>query len=210
MDILSEIRQDKLIAILRGVPNDRVVRTLEALRAGGIRFAEITFDQRNLPCAPMAIHLAVQAGYETIGAGTVMTPAQVDMAADAGARFIISPNVDREVIVRTKERGLVSIPGAFTPSEIAEAVKYGADIVKVFPADVLGTAFIKALVHGPYGHIPLAAVGGIGAANLRAFLDAGCAAAGIGGKLVDRALIAAGRWSELEARAREIRAEADR
>ena len=209
MDILSALKEDKIIAILRGVPNNRVTDTLRALAAGGIRFAEITFDQRNLPCAPMAIHLAVQAGFEYIGAGTVMTPAQVDMAADAGARYIISPNVDREVIARTKERGLISIPGAFSPTEIADAVKYGADIVKVFPADILGPAYIKALVNGPYAHIPLAAVGGVSAANLRAFLDAGCIGAGVGGKLVDRKLIAAGEFGELEARAKALRAEAE-
>ena len=203
-DLLNGLKTSKIIAILRGVPNDRVVDTVRALAQGGIRFAEITFDQRNIPCAPMAIHLAVQAGFGNVGTGTVMTPAQVDMAADAGAKYIISPNVDREVITRTKERGLVSIPGAFTPTEAADAYRYGADIVKLFPADVLGTAFVKALVNGPFGHIPLAAVGGIHAGNIRSFLDAGCVCAGVGGKLVDRSLIAAGNWDALAAKAAEL------
>ena len=203
-DLLTTLKRDKVIAILRGVPNDRIVDTLRALTQGGIRFAEITFDQRNPPCAAMAIHLAVQAGLTCVGAGTVMTPEQVDMAADAGARYIISPNSDREVIARTKERGLLSMPGAFSPSEVAEAWKYGADVVKIFPADVLGTAFIKALTGGPYAHIPLTAVGGIHAGNARSFLDAGCIGVAAGGKLVDRRCIAAGQWSELEAKAREF------
>ncbi len=203
-ELLNSLKEHKIIAILRGVPNDRVVDTVRALAEGGIRFAEITFDQRNLPCAPMAIHLASKAGILCVGAGTVMTAAQVDMAADAGAKYIISPNVDREVITRTKERGLLSMPGAFTPTEAADAFRYGADVVKLFPADVLGTGFIKALVNGPFGYIPLAAVGGIHAGNVRSFLDAGCICAGVGGKLVDRSLIAAGRWDALAAKAAEL------
>ncbi|MEA4823981.1 MAG: bifunctional 4-hydroxy-2-oxoglutarate aldolase/2-dehydro-3-deoxy-phosphogluconate aldolase [Clostridiaceae bacterium] len=201
--LLESLYQSKLIAILRGVPNDRAVDTVRALCAGGIRFAEITFDQRNPPCAAMAIHMLARQELVCVGAGTVMTPGQVDMAADAGARYIISPNVDAAVIERTHKRGLLSIPGAFTPSEVAEAYKYGADVVKLFPADSLGTAYVRALL-GPYAHIPLAAVGGIDARNVRAFLDAGCVCAGVGGSLVDRKAIFSGRYDVLTEKAHAL------
>ena len=201
--LLTSLYERKLIAILRGVPNDRAADTVRALCAGGIRFAEITFDQRNPPCAAMAIHRLSKLDGVCIGAGTVMTPAQVDMAADAGAQYIISPNVDADVIRRTRERGLLSIPGAFTPSEVADAYRYGADVVKLFPAGSLGAGYIRALA-GPYAHIPLAAVGGVDAENVRAFLDDGCVCAGVGGNLVDRKAILEGRYDVLTEKARAL------
>ncbi len=197
------IREKKVIAILRGIPNDRLREVMDALYAGGIRLAEIPFDQRNPPCAVLAIHMLARTPGICIGAGTVMTPEQVDMAADAGAGYIISPNVDRAVIERTRERGLVSIPGAFTPSEVADAWKYGANIVKLFPAGELGVSYVRAL-SGPYPHIPLAAVGGIGGANARSFLDAGCVAVGVGSELTDHRLISSGSFEELTGRARAL------
>lgn len=202
-EIRRLIRETRLIAILRGVPNDRILDTVRALYAGGVRLAEIPFDQRNPPCAALAIHMLARKSEVCVGAGTVMTPEQVDMAADAGARYIISPNVDRSVIERTHARGLFSIPGAFTPSEVADAWKYGADMVKLFPADALGVPYIRALA-GPYPHIPLAAVGGMGEENARSFLDAGCVCVCAGGALTDRRLIAAGDWEALSEKARRL------
>jgi len=196
----------KAIAILRGVAPADVAAAVNALYEGGIRLAEITFDQsgeagiaRSQECIRLvAEHCAV-----IPGAGTVMTPGQVELAAEAGAKYIISPNVDEAVIRRTRELGLVSIPGAFTPTEIAAAYACGADIVKVFPAGLLGPDYIKA-VRGPMKHVPLMAVGGVDASNARAFLDAGCVGVGCGGKLVDLKAIAAGNFSAMTEAARAL------
>jgi 2-dehydro-3-deoxyphosphogluconate aldolase/(4S)-4-hydroxy-2-oxoglutarate aldolase len=138
-----------------------------------------------------------------VGAGTVMTKEQVREAIDAGAKYIISPNTDREVIEETKKRGAISIPGAFTPSEIINAYETGADYVKLFPAGLLGIPYIKAL-RAPISHIPLMAVGGIDADNLKGFLDTGISGMGVGSSLVDCKLINEEKWEDLTELARKF------
>ena len=123
-----------------------------------------------------------------IGAGTVLTEEQVVLTAKAGGRFIISPNTDRQVIEKTKELGLISMPGAYTPSEIADAHKYGADFVKLFPVTALGAAYVKA-VRAPLSHIPLLAVGGVDLSNLEEYAKAGVVGFGIGGNIIDKKLL---------------------
>ena len=124
-----------------------------------------------------------------VGAGTVMTEAQLKLATEAGAEYIISPNVDTAIIRATKAVGLISIPGAFTPSEIAGAYQAGADFVKLFPADCVDLKYIKA-VCAPINHIPLLAVSGVTPENLGDYLNAGMAGAGIGSILVTKADVA--------------------
>jgi 2-dehydro-3-deoxyphosphogluconate aldolase/(4S)-4-hydroxy-2-oxoglutarate aldolase len=128
-------------------------------------------------------------GRMLVGAGTVTTPELVEMAADAGAKYIISPDTNLDVIRRTLKYGLVSIPGAMTPTEIMAAHNAGADFVKLFPSGNLGVDYIKA-IRAPISHIRLLAVGGINENNIRQFLDAGMCGAGIGSNLVN------GRWIE--------------
>ena len=206
MDILQILKARRVIAILRGVPEERIEDTARALYDGGVTCIEVTFDQSSADgetTAARSIERLSRGGLILPGAGTVMTARQVETAYRAGARYIISPNVDAEVIARTRELGLVSIPGAFTPTEAAYAYQCGAQIVKLFPASVLGTAYIKAL-RGPYPHIPLAAVGGISSANARAFLDAGCVCVSAGGALADMRVIRAGEWAALTDAARTL------
>ena len=163
--IEQRILDEKLIAIVRGIDADKCVRVAEALYAGGIRLIEVTFAQakpESFPETANAIAAMVKAldGRAEIGAGTVTTTALVDLAADAGAKFIISPDANPDVIRRTKERGLVSIPGAMTPTEILSAHAAGADFVKLFPYSNGGAGYIKA-IHAPLAHVPLLAVGGV-------------------------------------------------
>jgi 2-dehydro-3-deoxyphosphogluconate aldolase/(4S)-4-hydroxy-2-oxoglutarate aldolase len=132
------------------------------------------------------------------GAGTVMSVAQVEAAAAAGARYIVSPNVDEAVIRRTVALGMLSIPGALTPSEIAAAYGMGAAFVKLFPASELGPSYIRA-VRSPISHIPLLAVGGITCDNMAEYLKAGICGFGIGGNIVDMKLVNAGDYAGLTA-----------
>ena len=132
-----------------------------------------------------------------LGAGTVMTVEQVEKAVDAGAEYIISPNLDIEVIEKTKKLDKISIPGAFTPSEMADAYKAGADLVKLFPAGMLGVGYIKALL-APLSHIPVIAVGGINVDNVDQFIRAGAKGVGVGGNLVDRKAIYAGEYDKIK------------
>ena len=214
MDTISLIRQEKIIAIVRGVAPEQILATAEALYSGGIRLLEITFNQSSptsdqdtagsirLLCAALGDRMG-------IGAGTVMTPAQVQTAVAAGARYIISPNTDAAVIRTTRELGAISIPGALTPSEIAAAWQAGADFVKVFPAGTFGTDYIRA-IRSPISHIPLLAVGGIDENNLNDYLDAGVCGVGIGSNLASLKLIREGRFDELTVLARKFRVRSDK
>lgn len=207
MENLSYVLQNRIIAIVRGMPPGRMKGLAGALADGGIRLMEVTFDQKE-PDAWKDTQAAIRmiadefAGRILPGAGTVMTVEQLYLAGDAGAQYIISPNADEEVIRETKRLGLLSFPGALTPTEIANAHRWGADIVKVFPAGTLGGGYVKA-VRAPISHIPLMAVGGINEKNLAEFLRAGCVGAGIGGSLVDRELVEGEKWDEIAALARE-------
>ena len=200
MGVKEQIAENKIIVIVRGVPEDKVIDVAQALYKGGIRLMEVTFNQssptiKDTMDSIKAIYGAL-GDKVCIGAGTVMNKEQVCAAVDAGAKYIISPNTDREVIEETKRLGAVSIPGAFTPSETVEAYKMGADYVKLFPAGLMGTAYIKAL-RAPIGHIPMMAVGGIDADNLHEFLATGISGVGVGSSLVNLGLINESRWEEL-------------
>ncbi len=138
-----------------------------------------------------------------VGAGTVLTEEQVIMARDAGAKYAIAPNVDLDVIEAAVENGLVAMPGAMTPSEIVAAYHAGAGVIKVFPASVLGPAYFKA-VKAPLSHIPLMAVGGVGASNAADFMKAGCVSIGVGGSLVNKEWIAAGEWGKIAQAAADV------
>lgn len=134
------------------------------------------------------------------GAGTVLTREQVDAAKDAGAKYIISPNTDEEIIRYTKQLGLVSIPGAMTPSEILAAHDAGADFVKLFPTVYLGLPYLKD-IKGPINHVKLLGTGGLTEENLKDYLDMGMAGAGISGRLVDPELRKKNDYAALSRRA---------
>ena len=121
------------------------------------------------------------------------------MAHDAGATYIISPDVDEAVIAQTRALGMASLPGALTPTEIMRAVRAGCDIVKIFPAGELGAGYIKS-IRAPLGHVPMFAVGGVNAANAAEFMRAGVSGLGVGGALTDRALIAGRRFDLIDIR----------
>lgn len=207
MNIAEYIREHKLIAIVRGIPKEQLLPTAQAIYRGGITCLEITFDQTatdggKATTEGIAMLCSEMAGRLEVGAGTVLTVEQAQAAAAAGAKYIISPNVNEEVIRETKKMGLASLPGALTPSEIADAYRFGADFVKVFPVANLGASYIKA-VHAPLSHIPLLAVGGVSPENLAEFMAAGAVGAGIGSNLANKKLITEGRFDEIEAIARE-------
>ena len=202
------VSKEKVISILRNVDGQRLPAVAEALYAGGIRLLEVTFQQ-NRPEQEEETERAVRElcrrfdGRMLIGAGTVLTEQQVVRAKEAGARFIVSPNMDPAVIRRTVELDMVSIPGAMTSTEILDACRAGADFVKVFPASVLGVSYIKA-IRAPLSHVRLMAVGGIDSKNAAEFLAAGVCGVGVGGKLADAGAIAAGEYEKLTAEARAL------
>lgn len=181
MTTLEQILEHKIVAILRGCDPVNIVEISQALYEGGIRLLEITL---NSPGALDAIQqVAAQFGDRmVIGAGTVLTVEEVKAAVTAGARFILSPSLDVEVIRFTRDLGAVSVPGAFTATEILTAYRAGANIVKVFPASV-GPAYFRD-IRGPLPQIPLMPTGGVNLDNIRDFQKAGAVAFGVGSALV--------------------------
>jgi 2-dehydro-3-deoxyphosphogluconate aldolase / (4S)-4-hydroxy-2-oxoglutarate aldolase len=182
MNYLDYMKIHKIVAIVRGVRLEDTLPVVQALYDGGIRVVEIT---PNTPNAFELIEIIVKKFQEKmlIGAGTVLSTKEVKQAIGVGAKFIISPNLNAEVIKLTKKMGAISIPGAFTPSEIVNAYTLGADIIKVFPA-TNGIEFIKN-VKGPLPQIPLMPTGGVLLENIQDFKNLGVVAFGIGSALVD-------------------------
>lgn len=169
---------------------------------------EITYDQCNpgsWEATASAIGNIAKAfdGQMLVGAGTVTNTRLVELTAKAGGLYVISPNTDVNVIKRTKELGLVSIPGATTPSEILTAHDAGADFVKLFPASDLGVAYLKS-IRAPISHVPLIATGGINDKNAKAFLDAGAVGLGVGGSLANKKVIESGEFNKLTDAARTL------
>lgn len=204
MDTLNTIINTKIIAISRGNYGAELFESVEALYRAGIRAVEVTFEA-SLSCETTAYtikRLAEQFnGRMCIGAGTVLNVEQVDIARSSGVSFIVSPNVNTAVISRTKEAGLVSIPGAMTATEVVCAYESGADIVKVFPAGALGSAYFRA-IKAPLAHIPMAAVGGITPENISHYISAGAVAFGISSPLFPKKLMQERRFEEIERIAR--------
>lgn len=202
MDILDELLDAKIISIIRGVSSEYVLPAAAALERGGVQFAEVTYKPEDeAACADTlkSIRLLKQQYSEKmhIGAGTVLTVRQVEDAAEAGAEFIISPNTNTAVIQRTKELHLISIPGAYTPTEAETAWEAGADFIKIFPADTLGPAYFKAVMSS-LSHLRLIATGGVSEKNIESFMAVGVSGFGIGSNLVSADRINRGAWAEIE------------
>lgn len=210
-ETINQILNNKVIVIMRGYTLDEGLRAVEAMVAGGISLVEVTFDQTGI--APLSVTTDMISaiaerfdgthGYPRVcvGAGTVMTAEQVSLAAAAGARYIISPDVNRYVIEETNETSLVSIPGALSPTEAANAYRWGADFVKIFPAGLMGPAYIKA-VSAPLSHIRFLAVGSVRENNMAELLNAGALGVGIGAaSIASKVMLAEGNYSEITRRA---------
>ena len=199
--IIQKVLDKKLIAIVRGVYGEDCLNLAKALHAGGIEMMEVTFDQSHpekLAQTSDTVKLLCENLGDKMffGAGTVTTTEMVQLAEDAGAQFIVSPDTNEAVIRKAVADGLVSMPGAFTPTEIMQAHSFGADFVKLFPASALGASYLKA-IRAPISHVRILAVGGVNEQNLKSFLDAGAVGAGVGGNLVNKAWIAAGEFEKL-------------
>jgi 2-dehydro-3-deoxyphosphogluconate aldolase/(4S)-4-hydroxy-2-oxoglutarate aldolase len=204
--LIDLIAHKKIIAICRGIYGEELLALAAALERGGVHLIEVTFDQSDVEhlrktSQAIAALSAAMPGM-AVGAGTVITQHQLEAARESGARYIISPNTDISIIAETKRMGLVSIPGAMTPSEIVAAWQAGADFVKLFPCAQMGLSYIKS-VCSPLNHIPLIATGGIDENNLADYLSAGMLGAGMGGKLCDKKLIREKSFAQIEASARK-------
>lgn len=208
MTPLEYVKQRKIVAIVRGLPKEYMVRLGHAFEEGGIGLMEVTYNQlapETWKDTANAIE-AIEKEFGDrllVGAGTVITPEQVSMTYNAGGHYLVTPTTQPEIIRMGKALGLGLYPGAMTPSEILAAYEAGADAVKVFPVTSLGVSYIKA-VRGPLSHIPLMAVGGVNEKNAADFMKAGCVGLGVGGNLVNKEWIKNGEWDKITALAKEF------
>lgn len=196
--LAEQMEQAGIIAIARGVSPSDMLETAEALADGGIKFLEVTFNQKNVKETLQSLELLASRAPKGlhIGAGTVLSTKQVEQAYDMGAKYIVTPNTDRTVIAKAGERSMAVVAGALTPSEAVVAYDAGADYIKIFPAGTLGLPYIKSL-RGPLSHIPFFAVGGIDLSNIGEAFAIGIKGVGLGSNLVRTDLIQQQRFSEL-------------
>ena len=183
MDILRTIMDHKIVAVVRNANDGDIVDIANALLEGGVKILEVTAESPNFLSSIKQVRNKL-GDKIIVGAGTVLDSETARTAIMAGAQFIFSPTVNNETIQITKRYGVISIPGAMTPTEILNAHEQGADIIKVFPANVLGPRYLKD-VHGPLPYINLMPTGGINLSNIQEYFQNGAVAVGIGSTLVN-------------------------
>jgi len=199
-DVIQSVMKNRIIVIVRDVAENKLLPLTESLYLGGIRLIEITYGSSDDLETAKSIEMLKEKfdGKMHIGAGTVLNEKQVELTKAAGGEFIISPNVFPDIITKSVQLGMVSIPGALTPSEICTAQRADADFVKLFPAANMGEEYIKAVL-APLKGLRLLAVGGINTDNLSNYLTAGVCGVGIGNNIVKRNLLVADAYDEISA-----------
>jgi 2-dehydro-3-deoxyphosphogluconate aldolase/(4S)-4-hydroxy-2-oxoglutarate aldolase len=198
---LQRVLDHKIVAVIRADNGDLLVDVAESLLAGGVEVMEVTFT---VPRATRVLERVADriGGRILLGAGTVLDSETCRAAILAGAEFIVSPTVNVEVIELCKRYSKVVMPGALTPTEVITAWQAGADIVKIFPSEITGPKYLKAL-HGPLPHIRLMPTGGVNLDTAAEFLRCGACALGIGSSLVDPKVVASGDLKKIESLARQ-------
>src|SRR3990170_2596556 len=198
----ARIVSSGVVAVVRAPSGELLVDVAQALRDGGVEAIEITFT---VPGAHRVLEQVRERLGERVllGAGTVLDPETARTALLAGAEFIVAPTLNLDVIRLCRRYAKVVIPGALTPTEVLTAWEAGADIVKVFPSDITGPSYLKA-IHGPLPQVRLMPTGGVNLQTAADFLRAGACALGVGGALVEPKAVAAGDMARIESLARQF------
>jgi 2-dehydro-3-deoxyphosphogluconate aldolase/(4S)-4-hydroxy-2-oxoglutarate aldolase len=190
-----------IVAVVRSPDSQQLVEVARALAEGGVTVVEITMTVPNALDVVRQVRQAL-GDRLLLGAGTILDPETARAALLAGAEYLVAPTLNQEVIRLCRRYDKLVMPGAFTPTEILTAWEAGADIVKVFPADVVGPAFFKAL-RGPLPQIRLMPTGGVDLHTASAFLQAGACCLGVGGQLVEPKAVAERNFDRIRELARQ-------
>jgi 2-dehydro-3-deoxyphosphogluconate aldolase/(4S)-4-hydroxy-2-oxoglutarate aldolase len=206
MDISSEmigrLRAAGVVATLRAPSAESALRAVSAQVSGGITAIEVTYTTPDVPAVLRALETEFGDSI-VLGAGTITRAGQAREAAEAGARFLVSPGCVDAIIAEMVQTGVLTCPGALTPTEVMRALALGADVIKIFPANLAGPALLKAL-RGPFPDLLTMPTGGISTASLGDWLRAGALAVGASGELCSQAVIARGDWERLRENATEF------
>jgi 2-dehydro-3-deoxyphosphogluconate aldolase/(4S)-4-hydroxy-2-oxoglutarate aldolase len=199
-EILNKIKELGLLAVIRGPSPDLTIKMVAALVAGGVTGIEITFSTPN---APQVVETLAQDFGDRIllGMGTLTEVEHADLAAHAGASFLVSPHCEKNLAEAMLATGLPVMLGALTPSEVIQAYRFGSDVVKIFPGSLVGPGYIKAL-RGPYPYIPMMPTGGVSVENVAEWFAAGVFAVGAGSNLCPTAWAKEGRFDDISQTAR--------
>ncbi|MBE0699456.1 MAG: bifunctional 4-hydroxy-2-oxoglutarate aldolase/2-dehydro-3-deoxy-phosphogluconate aldolase [Anaerolineaceae bacterium] len=201
-DVLEKIKALGLLAVIRGPSAELTVKMVSALVAGGVKGIEITYTTPN--AEQVVAEINKKFGDEIVlGMGTLTDPAQVAGACAAGARFLVSPICEKELVTAMVASGMVVMAGAFTPTEVFQAYRLGVDVVKIFPGSVGGPAYVKAL-KGPFPYIPMMPTGGVSAGNTAEWFAAGVVAVGAGSELCPPQFAKEGKFAEITQRAADF------
>lgn len=202
LTILSQIEKLGLLAVLRGPSPELTVAMADALVAGGVRGIEITYTTPK--AEEVVATLKRQYGLSIVlGMGTLTEPEQVEEALAAGAQFLVSPHCDPILGQRMVASGVLAMIGALTPTEVLQAHRLGADVVKLFPGSLGGPSYMRSL-RGPFPQIRMMPTGGVNLSNVAEWFKAGAVAIGVGSELCPAAWAKEGRFDEITARAREF------
>jgi len=191
--VQQRIVDSGVTAVLRGIDESDIVPVAEAIHEGGVTAIEITADAKRCSDMIADVDRAMEGTDAVVGAGTVMDAAAARNVIEAGAEFVLAPNLNEDVIDVCNRAGVVAIPGVMTPTEAAQAMEAGADILKMFPASTVGPGHIGAL-QGPLGDVPIMPTGGVSTDNVADYFEAGAVAVGAGSALVDYEAIANDDW----------------
>ncbi|BCJ87599.1 bifunctional 4-hydroxy-2-oxoglutarate aldolase/2-dehydro-3-deoxy-phosphogluconate aldolase [Effusibacillus dendaii] len=201
VELLQKLVGSGVIAVMRRIPEESAEQVAESLVAGGITALEVTLDSSNALSTIRRLSAKLKER-AVVGAGTVLDGVSARLAIDSGADFLLSPSLHQDVIRTALRYGKIAVPGVMTPTEMITAVEWGADFVKMFPAAGLGASYIKD-VKAPFPHIQVIPTGGIDLRNIASFIEAGAAAVGIGGNLLDRQAIAQSDFEKLTETAKQ-------
>ena len=205
---LKAYSERKVMVVCRGIPEEEIVEVAKALYDGGIRFMEVPFNQAD-PSSFSATAAKIKAVKEAlggkmhVGAGTVITMEQFEIAKQAGAEIIVSPTLEEDVIAATKAAGMISMPGCATPSEMTKAYKLGADLIKLFPASQVNLKVIKE-IRVPLNHLPLVCFGGVSAENIQEVLATGVVGVGVASSVLDKQALKEKDYTKITALAKAL------
>jgi 2-dehydro-3-deoxyphosphogluconate aldolase/(4S)-4-hydroxy-2-oxoglutarate aldolase len=201
-EMLEKIKQLGLLAVIRGPSAELTVKMVEALVAGGVLGIEITYSTPNAEEVVRTLS-GMYADRIVLGMGTLTKPEQALLAKAAGANYLVSPVCEATLIKSMVDSGLLTMAGAFTPTEVLQAYNLGSDVIKIFPGSLGGPAYVKAL-KGPFPYIPMMPTGGVSANNVAEWFATGVVAVGAGSELCPPQLAKEGKFDEITRRAAEF------